>query len=256
MEGLSMARYSNKNTFFIVSGDPNRIENINEFLMKNYSNTTVFHAADWFDVKYKVENVRPKVIFVDEFLPRGSGLEIVSKLLKEKANAGIGIVIMSYAGDTNLFLHETKAGRVTYLKEPDNEAAVLEAMEKFAAPNKEEKPAYNIIHLSAGDVLFKEGENTQLVYIVKNGTLRAYAQVIEGGRIDLGDIKSGEFVGEMGHFNHEPRSATVEAVTDVELIEIPMAALDDVIFSKPSWAKALVKTLAQRLKKANKALAG
>ena len=252
-----MARPNNKNTFFIVSGDHNRIENITEILTKNYPNTTVFYAADWFDVKYKVENVRPKMIFVDEFLPRGSGLEIVSKLLKEKANSGIGIVIMSYAGDTNLFLHETKAGRVSYLTEPDSESAVLECVNKFVSPKKQDpKPEYNIVHLSAGDVLFKEGENTQLVYIVKNGTLRAYTHVIEGGRIDLGDIKSGEFVGEMGHFNQEPRSATVEAVTDVDLIEIPMAALDNVIFSKPSWAKALVKTLAQRLKRANKALAG
>jgi CRP/FNR family transcriptional regulator, cyclic AMP receptor protein len=72
----------------------------------------------------------------------------------------------------------------------------------------------------------------------------------------LGEIASGEFVGEMGHFNHEPRSATVEAVTEVDLIEIPLESLENVIFTKPSWARALVKTLAQRLKRANKALTG
>ncbi|MGZ3771541.1 MAG: Crp/Fnr family transcriptional regulator, partial [Bdellovibrio sp.] len=72
----------------------------------------------------------------------------------------------------------------------------------------------------------------------------------------LGEIMPGEFVGEMGHFNHEPRSATVEAITEVELIAIPSGSLESVVFARPSWAKALVKTLSLRLRRANKALAG
>jgi CRP-like cAMP-binding protein len=105
-------------------------------------------------------------------------------------------------------------------------------------------------------LLFSEGEEAKVVYIVKNGTLRAYSESVSGARIALGDISAGEFVGEMGHFNHEPRSATVEAISEVDLVEIPLAALDNVIFSKPSWARALVKTLSQRLRRANKVLTG
>lgn len=248
---------SDKNTFFIVSGEPGRIALITEALGKNFPNTTVFHACDWFDVKYKVENVRPRMIFIDEYLPRGSGMEILAKILKEKANNGSYIVIMSYAADPSMFPHETKTGRIQFLTEPDNEDAIVQCVSKVISPKKEAvKPDYRLIHLNPGDVLFKEGEDTKVVYIVKNGMLRAYTDANQSGRVTLGEISSGEFVGEMGHFNREPRSATVEAVTDVELIEIPMSSLDNVIFSKPSWAKALVKTLAQRLAKANKALAG
>lgn len=69
-----------------------------------------------------------------------------------------------------------------------------------------------------------------------------------GQRVDLGKIKAGEFVGEMAHINKEPRSATVTAVTDCELIEIPFGSLDPILFSKPSWSKALFVTLSKRLK--------
>ncbi|MDG0815176.1 cyclic nucleotide-binding domain-containing protein [Bdellovibrio svalbardensis] len=256
-----MARHSDKNTFFIVSGDQGRIASLTETLGKNFANSSVFHACDWFDVKYKVDNVRPRMIFIDEFLPRGSGMEILAKILKEKNNAESHIVIMSYAADPSLYPQEVQKGRVQFLREPDSEEAIIACVSKVIAPkqtasSKSSKASdFKLIHLTKGDVLFKEGEDTRVVYIVKNGILRAYADSREGSRVDLGDINSGEFVGEMGHFNHEPRSATVEALTDVELIEIPMSSLDNVIFSKPSWAKALVKTLAQRLKKANKALA-
>ncbi|QDK39296.1 cyclic nucleotide-binding domain-containing protein [Bdellovibrio sp. NC01] len=254
-----MSRNSDKNTFFIVSGDHGRIDFITDTLSKNFANTSVFHACDWFDIKYKLENVRPKIIFVDEYLPRSSGMEIVAKIMKEKTNAGVHIVIMSYVADQGMYPNESKTGRIQYLTEPDRAEAIIDVVAKIISPKtaqSENKQAdFRLVHLTKGDVLFKEGENTQVVYIVKNGTLRAYTDSTEGSRVNLGDIASGEFVGEMGHFNREPRSATVEAVTDVELIEIPMSSLENVIFSKPSWAKALVKTLAQRLKKANKALA-
>jgi CRP/FNR family cyclic AMP-dependent transcriptional regulator len=49
---------------------------------------------------------------------------------------------------------------------------------------------------------------------------------------------------------------SLQAKTDVELIAIPYNALEQVIFARPTWAKALVKTLSMRLRRANKALAG
>lgn len=45
--------------------------------------------------------------------------------------------------------------------------------------------------------------------------------------------------------------ATVQAIGDCELIEIPMGTLDMVLFSKPAWSKALVATLSRRLKRSN-----
>jgi CRP/FNR family cyclic AMP-dependent transcriptional regulator len=249
-----MARIQDKNVFLIVSGDGNRITALSEILNKHYPGCSIFHATDWFDTKYKIENVFPKVVFVDEYLPKVSGLEIVAKIYKEKSHSKVSIVIMSVVADHDLY---PANGRIHYLTEPDREASVVECMAKFL-PSKIATPAaeYTLRHLNPGEQLFREGDSTEAVYIVKNGTLKAYSDTLTGGRVTLGEIGAGEFVGEMGHFNAEPRSATVEAVTAVDLVEIPMASLDTVIFSKPSWARALVKTLSQRLKRANKVLTG
>ncbi|MFS4457737.1 cyclic nucleotide-binding domain-containing protein [Bdellovibrio sp. HCB2-146] len=253
-----MARLDDKNIFLIVSGDKTRIARCTDALTRNFKNTSVFHGTDWFDAKYKIDNVHPKVILVDEYLPKSSGFDIVQKILKERNNNDIFIVVMSYVADHDLFAAEVASGRLHYLTEPDREQAVVEVISKIIAPKKqtEQQPQFQLRHLNPGDVLFREGESTEHAYIVKNGRLQAFSESLEGGRVTLGEISAGEFVGEMGHFNHEVRSATVEAVTDVDLIEIPHASLDNVIFSRPSWAKALVKTLAQRLKRANKALTG
>ena len=70
----------------------------------------------------------------------------------------------------------------------------------------------------------------------------------------LGTIRPGEFVGEMAHINNENRTATVRAISDCELIEIPNGTLDLVLFSKPVWARALVSTLSKRLKMSNNLL--
>lgn len=246
-----------KNTFLIVSGDKTRIHRITEALSRNFENCSVFHGAEWFEAKYKLDNVHPKAVLIDEYLPKGSGFDIVSKILKEKNNDDIAIIIMSYVADHDIFKHEVASGRIQFLTEPDREKAVVDCISKIISPKTENSQAqYELKQLQPGDVLFDEGDVTELAYIVKKGSLRAYSRSPDGDTVTFGEIQAGEFVGEMGHFNHEPRSATVEAITDVELIAIPHSSLDNVIFTRPSWAKALVKTLSQRLKRANKALTG
>jgi CRP/FNR family cyclic AMP-dependent transcriptional regulator len=249
-----MGRQQDKNVFLIVSGNAQRVTAITETLNKNFANCSVFHASNWFDTKYKIDNIFPKIILVDEYLPKGSGMEVVAKVLREKNSGQIQVVIMSVVADHDLY---PSGGRVRYLTEPDDEASIVECISKLIAPKEVIRaPEYQLRQLKAGEFLFREGEATSAVYIVKHGSLRAFSDTLAGGRITFGEITAGEFVGEMGHFNHEPRSASVEAVTDVELVEIPLSSLESVIFSKPSWAKALVKTLSLRLKRANKVLTG
>lgn len=247
-----------KQNFLVISGDKTRIQKCMDVITRQVPNSSVYCAAEWYEIKYKLANVHPKAIFVDEYLPKGSGIDAVTRILKDKNNADINIVVMSYVADHEIFANEVSTGQVQFLTEPDRESAMIECISKITSPKTEQEPKeqYQIKQLQPGDILFKEGEKSEEAYIVKNGTLQAFCYDPDGEKIILGEIKAGEFVGEMGHFNHELRSATVEAVTEVELIAIPNGAIDNVIFARPSWAKALVKTLSTRLRKANKALTG
>jgi CRP/FNR family cyclic AMP-dependent transcriptional regulator len=106
------------------------------------------------------------------------------------------------------------------------------------------------LKLSANETLLREGEHSNCMYWVQSGQLvvtkkRGMEEVI------IGHIYSGELVGEISFLDSEPRSATVKALNDCELIVIPQETIDGIFKTQPKWLEILVKTLAERLRKAN-----
>lgn len=102
-----------------------------------------------------------------------------------------------------------------------------------------------------GDLLIKEGESSDALYWLQSGSLRLFKKKGKGF-IELGVIHSGELVGEMAFMDHEPRSASVEAIQDCEVVEIPRGKFDEVVESLPKWLNSLVHTLVKRLRQTNK----
>ena len=107
-----------------------------------------------------------------------------------------------------------------------------------------------IIKLVPNQILLKEGERSHNMYWVQSGSLKVTKKRGEE-EILLGDIHTGELVGEISFLDEEPRSATVKAISDCELIEIPQETIDNIFRTQPKWLEILVKTLAERLRKAN-----
>lgn len=108
----------------------------------------------------------------------------------------------------------------------------------------------HLISLKENQTLLKEGEKSGSMFWVQKGQLVVTKQ--KGAEeIVLGHINSGELVGEISFLDGEPRSATVKAVADSELIEIPHETIEALYKSQPKWLEVLVRTLAERLRKAN-----
>ncbi|MBY0516688.1 MAG: cyclic nucleotide-binding domain-containing protein [Bacteriovoracaceae bacterium] len=100
------------------------------------------------------------------------------------------------------------------------------------------------------DILIREGEHSAAMYWVQSGQLEVLKR--KGNEeVKLGFIYSGELVGEMSFLDGEPRSASVKAVTECELVEIPKDVFEKVFLSQPTWFQGLVKTLTERLRKTN-----
>jgi len=108
----------------------------------------------------------------------------------------------------------------------------------------------NLVKLSANQILLKEGEHSNSMYWVQSGQ---FVVTKRRGNEDvvLGHICSGELVGEISFLDMEARSATVKALTECELIQIPQETIDAIFKTQPKWLEILVKTLAERLRKAN-----
>ena len=101
------------------------------------------------------------------------------------------------------------------------------------------------------DVLIQEGERSTCMYLLQSGQLVVTKKKQGADDIQLGFICSGELVGEMSFLDNEPRSATVRAVTDCEVIEIPGGLMEKVLDNQPAWFKTLLRTLTERIRKTN-----
>ena len=106
------------------------------------------------------------------------------------------------------------------------------------------------VKLAPNEILVKEGENSHSMFWVQSGQL-VVTKKRGAEEITLGHIYSGELVGELSFLDSEPRSATVKAVTECELLQIPQDTFDKTFVSQPKWLEILYKTLAERLRKAN-----
>lgn len=243
-----------KRIFLIASGDPHRITKFKKFIERHVGGSTIFEANDGQEALFKLNNVLPHVVFVDAKLEKIDGYELTTKILANKKTQEVAVVIVSAIPDSEHFVDEVVVSRVQFLQDfndqPEFDRCLTRALNRFAL---HEKASYRLRFLSPGDVLFKENDAADSVFFVKRGTLEA-SKAHGKDNVSLGKATVGEFIGEMAHFNSAPRSATVTALDEVELIEIPFGVLDMVLFSKPAWAKALVATLSRRLKNSNDVL--
>jgi NTE family protein len=101
--------------------------------------------------------------------------------------------------------------------------------------------------LPGGQILFREGEAPDALYLVVAGAL-----AISDGRPGkdgtmLGQIRAGETVGEMGLLSERPRSATVAALRDCSLLRIGKQAFETFIRLHPAAALRFLAQLVDRL---------
>lgn len=106
------------------------------------------------------------------------------------------------------------------------------------------------IQLKPQDILFEEGDQSKNLYFVKRGIIRVFKRKAEGN-IEIETIRKGQVIGELAFFDGQPRSASAEALTTCELIEISRTALDEALTKFPDWLVSLTKTVSVRLRTAN-----
>ncbi len=253
------AELEDKRVFLIVSASEERRTIFTKWIENHITSATVHVSSDGRDALFKLENAPPNVLIIDAKLPKLDGLAVVDQLLKARNPAkkknDFSIIISVDLPDEEHFVDDVVRGQVQFVPESVNEEkftyCLTKGLNRVSISGDLE---YHLHFLAPGQILFREGDIAKSVYVVRRGRLCAYKGP-EESPAQLGEIHIGEFVGEMAHINQEPRSASVKALEDCELIEIPNGSLDLVLFSKPAWAQALMRTLSRRLKRINETLA-
>ncbi|WFD36247.1 hypothetical protein MCUN1_003125 [Malassezia cuniculi] len=105
--------------------------------------------------------------------------------------------------------------------------------------------------LNAGQLLFKEGDPGDNLYIVINGRLRAVSgRGEDGAPVEvLGEYGQGDCVGELDVISRTPRSKTVHAIRDTELVCMPITLFNAISLWHPPVTVQVSRIIARRVRR-------
>lgn len=111
------------------------------------------------------------------------------------------------------------------------------------------------VHLSRGEVLFREGDDGDQIYVVVDGKIKLGRSASDGRENLLAVLGPGQMFGELSLFDPGPRSATASAITETTLLGLGHKDLLPWLTGRPEVARNLLSQLAQRLRRSNDTLA-
>ena len=123
----------------------------------------------------------------------------------------------------------------------DLEQGELERFSRVAVPRS----------FPAATRVFHEGDHSDACYIVRAGSFRVTREHSDGRAITLATLGPGDIFGELAMLDGEVRSASVEALSDGELLALPAGEVRALLARHPEITVKLVAALVRRLRAAN-----
>ena len=107
----------------------------------------------------------------------------------------------------------------------------------------------------AGVRVFHEGDQSDACYLVRSGDLRVTREHPDGRAIALATLGPGDLFGELAMLDGEARSASVDTLSESELLALPAADLRRLLADHPEISVKLVAALTRRLRETNERVA-
>ena len=112
--------------------------------------------------------------------------------------------------------------------------------------------ALDVVNLKSGDILFREGDPGEHMYVMVKGELEINMASDTDDELILNILKEGEYLGEMSLIMPGGRrTAGARARGDVVLLSMSRKQFQDLLHRHPELANAMVKVLSQRLDNTN-----
>jgi CRP-like cAMP-binding protein len=103
-----------------------------------------------------------------------------------------------------------------------------------------------------GDIVFSEGDSGETLHIIKNGKVKITKYNRDGKTKTLAILREKDSFGEMAILTKDVRSATVESLSDLITVSISKEDFETLIKQEPSIPMQIIKTLSERLAKADR----
>lgn len=114
-------------------------------------------------------------------------------------------------------------------------------------------PSPNLKSFYKGQTIFKEGQESNVAYLIRKGTV-LICKTINNKRIILDRLKEGELFGEMGVISRAARTADAEAAEFCELTVITEQMMNNLLSQCPRTIQHLTRLLVRRLQKTDSLL--
>ncbi|PFG20746.1 Crp/Fnr family transcriptional regulator [Serinibacter salmoneus] len=106
-----------------------------------------------------------------------------------------------------------------------------------------------------GEILFRENEPGDRFWVITAGKVKLGHTAPDGRESLLAVLGPGEIVGELSVYDPGPRTATATVLAPSTFLELEHSQFVRLLDSHPALAHQLLRSLAQRLRKTNTALA-
>ena len=107
------------------------------------------------------------------------------------------------------------------------------------------------ISIKDEEILCKEGDPGNKMWVIMSGKLIIYKSK---KTIDVAEV--GSFLGEMSLIDHQPRSASIRGIGDVDLLEIDDATFNKYILSEPRAMTPFIEGISSRIRNQLKIISG
>jgi CRP-like cAMP-binding protein len=100
-----------------------------------------------------------------------------------------------------------------------------------------------------GNILIKEEEELECAFVIVSGTVEVFKKLGPEKVIPITTLSKGQIVGEMSLFGDKKSTASVKALTDVEVQIIDKKVFEKYLQDTPPLIKLLLEILANKLLK-------
>lgn len=125
----------------------------------------------------------------------------------------------------------------------------------FAACSKKERQALVRLGrdrtIASGETVIRQGELSTDCFVIVDGSV-----LVEIDGTAVATLGAGECFGELAPLDHQPRSATVTAVTNTTLFVLGDKEFAEAVSSIPGLARKVLASLSTRVRESNSASVG
>ncbi|MBD3223508.1 MAG: cyclic nucleotide-binding domain-containing protein [Caldithrix sp.] len=112
-----------------------------------------------------------------------------------------------------------------------------------------------LIKYNQGDRIIRQGDLGNYLYIIKEGQAKVVAEMdLSNEETLLSRLSKDDYFGEMALLTGEPRSASVIAESDIELLRLAKTEFDLLLLKEPTITLSMTHMLSQRLRLTDKKL--